>query len=94
VGGPQRAPLRFDAMHHEYIGVAACGLGAVTHSRIVTSLGASLALDDGLQHGVQRISGDLSFRSPLTLGYQVTLGTSVPMQQLNRWLDTLFGNLF
>jgi len=94
-GGPQRGELRFNAWHHEYIGIAACGLGVVTHGKLLTQVGAFIALDDGVQHAYQRINypgmGDAAFQihSPLHIGYQVTLAKLPLVGGLNRFLDNL-----
>ncbi len=86
-GGPQRSPLRFDEMHHEYIGLGACALGAVTHSRFFIKVGAVIAADDASEHLYQRINNNLSLESPLSFGYQETLWRIGPVRDLNRWLD-------
>ena len=92
-GGPQQRPLRFDEFHHEYIGVSACALGAATHFKFLTRVGAFIAADDAIQHLYQRVNNDLTITSPLTLGYRVTIGATVPVQRLNRWLDKVLGHL-
>lgn len=89
VAGPQQDELAFNQFHHEYIGVAACSIGAVMHSKFLTTIGAYIALDDGLQHGIQRLGNDPLYRSPLNYGYRLTLGKVIPIQKLNRWLDRI-----
>ena len=93
VGGPQRGPLRFDQWHHEYIGQAACAVGALTHSRIIVKVGGYLAADDATQHVYQRVNANLEIVSPLNIGYRLTLGTAVPIVRLNRWLDSVINRL-
>ncbi len=87
VNGPQRSPLRFDQWHHEYLGVGACAAGQLTHSAWIVRFGEVMALDDGTQHLYQRVNHDLTLRSPLTIGYQVTLGRLPLFNVLNQWLD-------
>lgn len=87
VGGPQRSPLRFNELHHEYIGQAACAIGALTHSKLILGFGEIVAADDATQHLYQRANGDLSIRSPLNIGYRFTLGRLPFVARLNTWLD-------
>lgn len=93
MGGPQRGPLRFDQFHHQYIGAAACGVGALTHSKLLTKIGAFISLDDATQHLYQRMNNNLDIVSPLNIGYRVTLGTAIPVRRLNRWLDNAVNHL-
>ena len=90
VGGPQRAPLRFDDMHHAYLGAAVCGVGVVTHSRLLQGIGLAITVDDAAQHMAQRVTGDLGLRSPMNIGYRLTLGKIVPVARLGAWLDHIF----
>ena len=92
VGGPRRGPLRFDQWHHQYIGGTACAVGALAHSKLLTKVGAFISLDDATQHLYQRMTNNLDIVSPLNIGYRLTIGTVVPVQRLNRWLDNLMGN--
>lgn len=92
-GGPQRTPLRFAEIHHGYYGAVACGVGALTHSKFLTKVGAFILADDATQHLYQRMNNNLDIVSPLNIGYRVTIGAAVPVQRLNRWLDKAVNSL-
>ena len=89
VGGPQQSPLRFDEFHHEYIGQAACVVGALTHSHLILGFGKIVAADDATQHVYQRMNGNLAIRSPLNIGYRFTLGRLPLFDKLGHALDTV-----
>jgi hypothetical protein len=89
VGGPQRSPLRFDEFHHEYIGQAACIVGAATHSKLILGFGWVVAVDDATQHVYQRMNNNLAIRSPLNIGYRFTLGRVPLFEKLGHFFDTV-----
>ncbi len=87
IGGPQRSPLRFNEMHHEYVGQVMCLAGAALHSHLLEGLGGVLAADDAVQHIYQRANGNLGIESPLDMAYQRTLGRLPPFMRLDRFFD-------
>jgi hypothetical protein len=93
LGGPQRSPLRVDEWHHEYLGQAACLVGAATDARWLVRAGGLLAADDASQHIYQRVNPNLAIVSPLNIGYRLTLGRTLAIVDLNRWLDRTVNRL-
>lgn len=89
VNGPQQSPLRFDEMHHAYIGAAVCAAGSALHSKKMQWVGAIVLADDATQHLYQRMNNDLAIRSPLNIGFRFTFGRVPLVNQIGRLLDTV-----
>lgn len=87
VGGPQRSPLRFDELHHEYAGQLVAALGGVLDVRALVLVGGLVAAEDTIQHVYQRMNGNLAIAGPLTLAYRATLGRLALVAAVNAWLD-------
>lgn len=88
--------LRPDGWHHLYLGVGVFLLPCAARERhrlaqVLRVIGLVLTWDDAFQHGVQAVTADLAFRSPLHLIYAWTYDQWAWVRAVTQWLDGLLG---
>lgn len=84
--------LTLRAWHHGYLGILIIALGLWLHwPWWVIAKGATLLLDDLLQHTVQIITKNPNWQSPLKRLYGWVYARVPLVRRVNAWLDSLFG---
>lgn len=88
--GPNVGDLRWRRLHHAYYGVILLGAGLLLRWPWLQWVGAGLLLDDGIQHGLQRLFHRPDWRPSLVDYVILPLVWKIPgVPWLARQLDRL-----
>jgi hypothetical protein len=83
--------LRLRAWHHAYLGVMLLLVSYLWGGVGLRAIAAVLLVDDGFQHLLQAVTGDLWFRSPLHYFWSKLYDRYEWMRVAASWLDRRFG---